>query len=194
MKKGNPNHPRKGSSCRVQPIKSLKDVAKVKAVLTRKQDKCLFTCGINLALRASDLTSLTVDQVKDLGPMDTLEIKERKTGKVRNVVFNGACISAIRELLICRKDGEHLFQGRGGVKASTIYVNSLVKKWTKKANLKGNFGSHSLRKTWATMALREFNVPLPDIMFSLQHSNVSTTMRYLGINPETVSAAFKNEL
>jgi integrase len=145
MKKGNPNHPRKGSSCRVQPIKSLKDVAKVKAV-------------INLALRASDLTSLTVDQVKDLGPMDTLEIKERKTGKVRNVVFNGACISAIRELLICRKDGEHLFQGRGGVRASTIYVNSLVKKWTKKANLKGNFGSHSLRKTWATMALREFNV------------------------------------
>ena len=190
----NRNHPKKGSSCKVQPIKSIEDVQKVRAILTREQDKCLFTCGVNLALRASDLTNLTVDQVKDLKPMDTVEIRESKTGKSKNVIFNDACVKAIKDLLQNRGTNEWLFQGRNGTKATTIYLNSLMKKWTKKAGLKGNFGSHSFRKTWATMALREFNVPLADIMDSLSHSNISMTLRYLGINSETVTAAFSNEL
>ena len=52
----NPNHPKKGSSIKVDPIKSLKDIKAIKKLLHDKpRDLCLFTLGINTNLRASDL-------------------------------------------------------------------------------------------------------------------------------------------
>jgi integrase len=51
------------------------------------------------------------------------------------------------------------------------------------AGLRGNFGTHTLRKTWGYHA-RKSGVPLELIMTKLNHNNLVTTKRYLGITDD----------
>ena len=69
MKKGeNFNHPPKGSHITVDPIRSLRDVKKIKKLLANQlRNLALFTLGINTNLRASDLLSIKVRDVPRTG-------------------------------------------------------------------------------------------------------------------------------
>ena len=85
----NPNHPKKESSIKVEPITKLKDIDTIKKLLRdNPRNYALFVLGINTNLRASDLVNLTIGQVRHLKPLDSLEIKEMKTGKKRRVTLN----------------------------------------------------------------------------------------------------------
>ena len=141
---------RKGENNKVDPIKKFKDIQSIKRILRDKpRDLALFTIGINTNLRASDLCRITVATVKNLKPGEDFVLKEKKTGKERRLTLNAACVQTIRQLLESGdfKDTEQLFKGRRGeIKTTTIIY--LVKQWTSLINLKGNYGSHSLRKTW----------------------------------------------
>ena len=151
MKKGqNHNHPQKGSTIKVEPIKSKKDIQTIKKLLADKPlDYALFTIGINTNLRASDLLRIKVKQVKDLNPNDEIVLNEKKTKKERRINLNKACIEAIQALLASKEysDEDYLFTGQRGV-LTVPTVNQKVKSWCRAINLKGNFGSHTLRKTW----------------------------------------------
>lgn len=193
----NPNHPKKGSTIKVEPIKRLKDVKAIKKLLTDKpRDLALFTLGINTNLRASDLLALTVGQVEGLRPMDEVEIKEQKTGKLRRISLNGACVEALQRLLESRGDceaGERLFVGqRGPLTVPT--VNRLVKGWCAMLNLKGNYGSHTLRKTWGYHQRVTFGKGLPELMVCFNHSSQKVTLDYLCIQPEEIKSIYENEL
>ena len=85
MEKGhNFNHPKKGSSIKVEPIKSKKHIQTIKKLLTDKPlDYALFVIGINTNLRASDLLRIKVKQVEDLHPNDEIVLNEKKTQKER---------------------------------------------------------------------------------------------------------------
>lgn len=49
-------------------------------------------------------------------------------------------------------DDAFLFNGlRGPAALKVPTLNNLVKDWCSQANLKGNYGSHTLRKTWGYM-------------------------------------------
>ena len=59
------NHPKKGSSIKVEPIRSLRHARTVKKLLaTNPRDYCLYVLGVNSALRAGELLSITAVQVK----------------------------------------------------------------------------------------------------------------------------------
>jgi integrase len=105
MEKGqNFNHPPKGSSIKVEPIKSKKHIQTIKKLLADKPlDYALFTVGINTNLRASDLLRIKVRQVKDLNPNDEIVLNEKKTKKERRINRNKACILAIKRLLASRE-------------------------------------------------------------------------------------------
>ena len=132
MRKGeNTNHPKKGSTIRVEPIRELKDIKAIKALLSDKpRDLCLFTLGINTNLRASDILRITAGQVRGLKPGDEIEIKEKKTGKLRRITLNKAVIRSIQGLLSSKEYvGDHpLFMSQRGV-LSVPSVNRLVKQW-----------------------------------------------------------------
>ena len=198
MKKGqNSNHPVKGSSINIEPIRKKKTVADLKALLKDKPlDLALFVVGINTNLRASDLLSLTVDQVKDLKAGDSLELKERKTSKKKMVTFNGSAISAIQGLIDSKDydSGDYLFIGQRGNVLSVPALNLKIKRWMKRLNLKGNFGCHSLRKTWAFFQHKFFNVQLPILMRALNHSSQAITLRYIGIQEDDLNDAYMNEI
>jgi hypothetical protein len=73
-KKGeNPNHPPKGSTIHVEPIREKTAIKRIKKMLRdHPRDLCLFTLGINTAFRANELLALTVNQVEHLGQGDVL--------------------------------------------------------------------------------------------------------------------------
>jgi len=47
--------------------------------------------------------------------------------------------------------------------------------------LSGNFGTHSLRKTWGYQQYRKYGVALPDLMKAYNHSSERQTLDYLCI-------------
>jgi integrase len=162
----NPNHPKLGDSIKVEPIRTVNAINNLKKYLTPSpRNFALFVVGINTAYRASELLSIKIGQIRHLKPGDRLEVKQRKTKKYRAVTVNMATVEAIKYLLeyLDQKalqvrdlswidDDSYLFAGRKPDKALTVpSLNNLVKDWCSKTNLKGNFGSHTLRKTWGYM-------------------------------------------
>jgi site-specific recombinase XerD len=56
--------------------------------------------------------------------------------------------------------------------------------------LRGNFGTHSLRKTWGYHA-RMQGVDLALIMHKLNHESIAYTKRYLGITDDELQAVIQ---
>lgn len=197
MQKGqNYNHPVKGSIIKVQPIMALDDINMIKRMLAKKPlDYALFIIGINTNLRASDLINIKVYQVKNLNPGDDIEIVEKKTKKKRRLTLNRSCIEAIQNLISSKQylDNDYLFKGqRGCITVPT--VNAKVKSWCRRINLKGNYGSHTLRKTWGVIQRIIHKVDIPTLMVCFNHSNQKQTLEYLCIQPKEIRKVFMNEI
>ena len=193
----NPNRPAPGSTIRVEPIKRLKDIKAIKKMLAgRPRDLALFVLGINTNLRASDLLRIKVAQVKDLKPGDEIEIKEKKTGKLRRITLNKAAVTAIQAALkaTAYADDDYLFKSAKGPVLTVPSVHRLVKGWCRDINLKGNYGSHTLRKTWGYHQRVTFGVGLPELMVAFNHSTQRQTLDYLCVQPDEIRSIYENEL
>ena len=208
----NANHPPAGSMIKVEPIRDLKDIRAIKKLLSDSpRDLALFVVGINTSLRASDLLRLTVGQLRGLRPMDSIELKERKTGNVRRITLNRACVDAVqgylKKLSSCSKsdDGnplsvlpldDHPFfvSRRGGGALTVSSVHRLVKGWCRAINLRGNYGSHTLRKTWGYHQRVTYGQALPVLCEVLGHSTQRQTLTYLCIQAEEIRSVYANEL
>lgn len=196
IKGENYNRPQPGSQIKVEPIRDLKDIKTIKMMLQGNPlHHALFTIGINTNLRAVDLLKITAGQVRDIKPLDEIELREQKTGKLRRINLNKACVEAVNKLLAARSytDDEPLFMGQRG-QMTVPYVNSLVKSWCRAINLKGNYGCHTLRKTWGYHQHATFGVGLPELMFCFNHATQRQTLDYLCIQPEDIRSVYANEL
>ena len=193
----NPNHPKTGSQIKVDPIKNLKDVKSIKKLLKdNPRDFALFVIGINTNLRASDLVNITVQQVQDLKAGNDLVRTEQKTGKERRITLNAACVDAIDNLLGSQalEDDDPLFKSRKGDQLCVQSVHSLVIGWCNQINLKGNYGSHSLRKTWGYHQRVTFGADLPTLMTCFNHSTQRQTLGYLCVQPDEIKGIYQNEI
>ncbi len=197
MRKGhNDNRPKTGSTIKVDPIKSKKDIVAIKKMLAdNPRDLALFTVGINTNLRASDLLRITAGMVRGLSAGDELEMKEKKTGKLRRITLNKACTDAITALLDSRpyQDKDSLFKGQRGP-LTVPSINRLVKSWCRAINLQGNFGSHTLRKTWGYHQRVTFGTDIPTLMVCFNHSTQRQTLDYLCIQPDEIRGVYENVL
>ena len=99
------NHPQPGSSIKVEPIRDLEAIRRIKVMLRdNPRDLCLFTMGINTAYRAGELMSLTVGKVRHLRAGDRLEIKQPKTGRHRMTRMNEIVVRSIGAWLSVHPD------------------------------------------------------------------------------------------
>jgi integrase len=187
---------RPNQNSKIEPIKKPKDIRNIKILLKDKvRDLALFTLGINTNLRASDLCRITVGMVKDVKIGENFVLKEKKTRKERRITLNSSCVSAIQGLLSSKvlEDTDQLFKGRrGDIKTTTVIY--LVKQWTSAINLKGNFGSHSLRKTWGYHQRKYFGVDIPTLMVIFNHSSQKQTLDYLCIQSQEIKQVYLNEI
>ena len=192
------NHPRKGTSIKVEPIRDRAAIRKIKNALIDKdnwRDYCLFTVGINTAYRASELLSLTIGKVAHLQPGDLLDVKESKTGKHRRVTMNRAACIAIEDWLKvhpARDDPKApLFLSKRRHAALTVStVGRMVKDWCRSVGLHGRYASHSMRKTWGYHQRITNNASLPLLMKAYGHRSEAQTLDYLCIQEHELHDLF----
>ncbi len=190
------NRPGKGIKKTVEPIRRIKDVRSIKKMLADKpRDLLLFTLGINNGLRAGDLLQLKVYQVENLQVGDSITVIENKTGKKNVLVINKPSYDALQNFLKTtnKQNEDFLFSGRKGNNPITIpSLNRLIKGWTSAINLKGKYGTHTLRKTWGYIQRTEFGVPIEKITQRYLHASPAVTMRYLGLQTQEVEEILIN--
>jgi integrase len=199
MKTGrNANHPKKGDRIAVDPIRDIKSVKAISALTKdNPRDHLLFVIGVNNGLRAGDLLKLKVKDVRDMKVGDMLTIRESKTQKDNVLAVNKIVHRALREYLdrVQPDDEDFLFASRkGDSHLQSQAVSKLVKKWTRDINLKGNFGAHTLRKTWGYLQRTVHGVGFEIICKRYNHSSPAITMRYLGIEDKEVHSTLMNEI
>ncbi len=197
------NRPGKGARIKVEPIRSLVDIGRIKSLLAKRpRDLALFTVGINLPLRISDLMVLTYDRVGDLKPGKSLVIREQRTGRRIKIGWNRACFHAVAGLAndrgIAAADIEwakqYLFRSRRGKFLLASSVHRLVKSWCKHIGLAGNYGANSLRKTWGYHQFATFGTDLNRLMTIFNHATRRQTLDYLCLQPQDFKNIFEHEL
>lgn len=171
----NPHHPEKGTATKVEPIRDIKAIKRIKKILAGNyRDTCLFNMGINSAYRANELLSIKVRQVAHLKSGDLLDLKQSKVKQYRAATLNQVVIDSIQELLANGKyhSDDYLFKSQRQDVLIVPTVNSLVKKWCCTAGCVGNYGSHTLRKTWGYHQ-RQRGTPIPLLMEAFGHKRSS---------------------
>jgi len=185
----------------VEPIRDRKKIAQIKNLLRGKKrfrDLLLFVVGINTALRISDLLQLQVKHFLDeQGRVKRrFWIKERKRGKRHEMVINTSIREALEEYLVAFPNIGNESNNFVFFRSSTNNYSVPIKRgqaWKfitsicHEAGLSGNFGTHSLRKTWGYHA-RMNGVDLALIMHKLNHESIAYTKRYLGITNDELLA------
>jgi integrase len=187
----------------VEPIRDRRKISQIKNLLTgaqRYRDLLLFVMGINSALRISDLLQLRIGDVLDTqGEMRArFIIREEKRDKRNEVVINDSICEALDKFLAAYpnvgSDPRHFLffstklSDYNYTKAiSRVQAWRLISEMCAAVGLVGNYGTHTLRKTWGYHA-RQSGVPLELIMHKLNHSNMNMTKRYLGITDDELRA------
>ena len=137
------------------------------------------------ALRISDLLTL---KYTDLNLEErSLKLTEAKTGKLKNIRLNSAAI-----LVIVRRQQENpadtwLFQVHSNrAKDKPVSRVSVSRVFKDAGELLGlTINTHSMRKSRG-MTMYKDGVPVEKIAKVLNHSNTTSTLRYLGITQEEV--------
>lgn len=193
------NHPQPGSTIRVDPIRQLKDVALLKKLLAdQPRDHCIFIMGINTNLRASDLLAIRVGDIRNLKVGDNFTLREKKTSKLRRITINRAVHMSVQRLLITRPnavDTDYLFaSSRTGNRLTVSTLNKKVKNWCRHINLPGNYGSHTLRKTWGYMMRTQHGIDIPTLMTIFNHATQRQSLAYLCIQEADVQECYLKEI
>lgn len=174
----------------VQAIKDRQHIELMKQAL-HGRDLLLFTIGINVGLRISDLLAL---KVGDLRNKEYVSIREGKTGKSRTFALNDSVKLAVESLLTDCADDDYVFKSRKGANKpiSRVQAYRVLNDAVDRAGLTqvyGCFGAHSLRKTFGYFAYT-CGVDITLLMRVLNHSSARETLRYIGIEQEDVSNVY----
>jgi integrase len=126
----------------------------------RLRDLALFNVAIDSKLRGCDVVTLKVDDVAPSGyTADRASVRQKKTGRPVKFELTEATRQAVDDYLKAtnKKPGEYLFTGRRGPHYSltTRQYARLLSDWLASVGLDPHlFGTHSLRRTKATLIYR----------------------------------------
>jgi integrase len=145
----------------------------------------IWKVGVNLSLRISDLLTL---KYTDLNLEErSLTLTEAKTAKRKTIRLNSAAV-----LVIVRRRQENpadtwLFQVHSNrAKDKPVSRVSVSRVFKEAGELLGlTINTHSMRKSRG-MAMYKDGVPVEKIAKVLNHSNTTSTLRYLGITQAEV--------
>jgi len=162
------------------------------AIRTRLQieqqvrDLALFNLAIDSKLRGCDLVAIRVDDVAPNGhAIERATVRQRKTGRPVRFELTEQTRQAVNEYLAAsgRKPGDYLFSGRRyGQSMTTRQYARLLSEWLVGIGLDPHvFGTHSLRRTKATLIYRRTG-NLRAVQLLLGHTKIESTVRYLGID------------
>jgi integrase len=157
----------------------------------RLRDLTLFNLAVDSKLRACDLVRLRVEDVAPHGyAAQRATVQQRKTGRPVRFEISEQTREAVDAYLAStkRKSGLWLFPGRRGQPMTTRQYARLLDHWLEEIGLEAAlFGTHSLRRTKATLIYRRTG-NLRAVQLLLGHSKIERTVRYLGIEVDDALA------
>lgn len=191
---------RTGGVLKARPAQSIRSYDDFKAMqdyyLSRGKvrDWCLWTVGVGLGFRVSDLLSLRFKSVYDEDGQfrSRVQLYEKKTGKLNDALLTEGVANAIAryvESIGGSFNPDHFIfssqKGKGTVPMAPEYAWRVISNAAKAIHLPLNFGSHTMRKSFANIvactdrASIDMNV-ITKVQGLLNHSDQRTTMLYLG--------------
>jgi len=153
--------------------------------------------GINNGIRTNDLVKIKYSQVEGLKPGAVIKIIESKTGKPNVLVINRSVHKALQLYIkdVTPEPDDYLFQSRkGNGHISSQSVGRMIRSWAEAINLKGQYGAHTLRKTWGYHQRVYHGAGFEILCKRYNHSSPAVTMRYLGIEDREVCDLLMNEI
>lgn len=182
----------KGALVDVQPIRDSKDIANMIEALGMAKDNgernvLLFKIGISTGLRASDIVSLRIEDVKG---KTSFKVREGKTQKERTVYLN-AIMADIADYLADKPNEGWLFASRKG--DGHITTTQAYRVLTAAADLIGrnDVGTHTMRKTFGYHYYKRTK-DVATLMEIFNHESQKTTLRYIGITEEEKENSLKD--
>ena len=152
----------------------------------RTRDLALFNLAIDSKLRGCDAIALKVEDVAPNGYCaDRATVRQRKTGRPVRFELTEQTRQAVDAYIkTARKEsGEFLFTAcrNQELRMTTRQYDRLLSEWIASIGLDPHrFGTHSLRRTMATLIYRRTG-NLRAVQLLLGHTKIESTVRYLGI-------------
>jgi integrase len=153
----------------------------------------MFNLAIDSKLRGCDVTALRVEDIAPNGyAIDRATVRQKKTGRPVKFELTDQTRQAVDDYLKAtgKRPGEFLFTGRRGIGQcmTTRQYARLVSGWLTSIGLDPRlFGTHSLRRTKATLIYRRTG-NLRAVQLLLGHTKIESTVRYLGIEVDDALA------
>lgn len=159
---------------------------------TGERNLAMINLMLNVGLRLSETTAL---QWKDLDLMTgKLLVKEGKGAKDRSLWLGEGDIDRLgtwrtRQADLC--PSEYVFSTLKGTRISNRYVQAMLGRYIKRAEIDKRVSPHTLRHTFATDLYAE-TLKIRLVQKVLGHSDLSTTMIYTHIFDPEVEDALKS--
>lgn len=175
----------------VEPIRDNNKLEDILKYLKKNnfRNYILFCLGLYTGLRISDILRLQVKHVKD---RDTIRIREKKTNKNKVIKINKFLKKELNDYIEGKEEHEYLIaSSKDGINPITRqHAYNIVKDTCEKFGIY-NVGTHSLRKTFGYNYYNKTkNIAVLQNIFN--HSEPSVTLRYIGINQDTISDAYES--
>ena len=191
-----------------QPIRDTVELKKIKKYYCEgkpnKRNYLLIICGLNTALRISDILKLRWKDVYNenlLSFKSHIDVREQKTGKKTTVFINKnlkeAFASFLKDIIakkgkLCEVMEQFIFLGQKSTDKpiSRIQAFRIISEAAKKCMLSHKVSCHSLRKTFGYHAWKKGVSPA--LLTSIyNHSSYKITTRYLGIDQDDRDEVFE---
>lgn len=161
---------------------------------TGERNHLIMQLMLNTGLRLSELTNL---KWKDLNLLSgRLWVRNGKNSKDRCSFISEEDLKLFqdwkeRQTLEIGEGCNYVFTTLKGTKLSNRYIQGMVERYNRKANIDKRISPHTLRHTFATDLYKETkNIRL--VQKALGHSDLSTTMIYTHIVDEDLEDALRN--
>src|SRR5436305_15348214 len=148
------------------------------------RDLAMFNVAIDSKLRGCDVIALKVEDIAPNGyAVERATVRQKKTGQPVRFELTEQTRQAVDEYVkvFSKKSGEFLFSGRckRNRPITTRHYARLLDKWVASVGLDASrFGTHSLRRTKATLIYRRTG-NLRAVQLLLGHRKIESTVRYL---------------
>lgn len=174
----------------VEPIRDMDLIFDIADYLREKSDRdyVMFVFGIYSGLRISDILKFKVRDVRD---ETYIAIREQKTNKEKRFPINDELKPILKDYIIDKKDYEYLFKSRKG-NNKPITRQQAYNILSDAAAVFGlsAIGTHTLRKTFGYHMYQQTHDAVT-IKSILNHSDISVTLRYIGINQDIKDSTMK---
>ena len=159
----------------------------------------IWRLGINVALRVSDMLSITMELAQESVQSGYLIIRESKTknkNKERRIIkLNNTAMRVLLDRLDEYPDDVYLFQSHSRNlkgRVAPLTRQGVYEAFREAGRAVGvRMGTHTMRKTRGYM-MHKAGLPIEMICKMFNHSHPAVTMRYIGLEQQAIDQTYED--